>query len=54
MRKQISFALAVIMLLGITPFTACKNQNGGNKKGENVLRIASWDEYIDMGGEDSY
>ena len=54
MRRKLSFALAAMMLLSISPLTACKNENGGLKKGENVLRIASWDEYIDMGGEDSY
>ena len=54
MRKQLSFALALLTLLGAVPFTACKNESGGKKKGDNVLRIASWDEYIDMGGEDSY
>lgn len=54
MRKKISFALAVMMLLGISPLTACNNNNGGSKKDGNVLRIASWDEYIDMGGEESY
>ncbi len=54
MRKRLSFALATMLLFSVSPLTACKNENGGNKKGENVLRIASWDEYIDMGGEDSY
>lgn len=50
MKKRISFALAMIMLLSVSPLTACKNEVSG----DNVLRIASWDEYIDMGGEDSY
>ena len=50
MRKQLSFALALLTLLGAVPFTACKNESGSKKKGDNVLRIASWDEYIDMGG----
>lgn len=54
MRKSLSFALATMLLLSVSPLTACKNGSSGNKKGANVLRIASWDEYIDMGGEDSY
>ena len=51
MRKKISFTLAAMMLLGISPITACNQDNTSGKKGENVLRIASWDEYIDMGGD---
>ena len=47
MRKQLIFVLASCILLCST---ACDNQNTVNRKEENVLRIASWDEYIDMGG----
>ena len=54
MRKKLSLTLAAILMLSVSPLAACKNENGNNKKGDNVLRIASWDEYIDMGGEDSY
>ncbi|MBQ7948615.1 MAG: extracellular solute-binding protein [Clostridia bacterium] len=50
MKRKITFTLAFCMLFA----TACTNSNSPSKKGDNVLRIASWDEYIDMGGEDSY
>ena len=54
MRKTISLALSALLLLGSLPLTACNNKTIGAQKDENVLRVASWDEYIDMGGEDSY
>ena len=53
MKRKLSLPLALCMLLATMGTTACTD-NGPQKKGENVLRIASWDEYIDMGGEDSY
>ena len=55
MRKGFSIVLSALLLLGGACFTACNN--GGEQQGgsdENILRVASWDEYIDMGGEDSY
>jgi spermidine/putrescine-binding protein len=54
MRKTISLALSALLLLGSLPLTACSNNSIGTQKDENILRVASWDEYIDMGGEDSY
>lgn len=51
MKRKITLILALCMLCGTT---ACTNKHSPSKKGANVLRIASWDEYIDMGGEDSY
>ena len=47
MRKQLIFILASCMLLCST---ACNNQDPTTKKDDNVFRVASWDEYIDMGG----
>ncbi len=55
MRRKISVALSALLALGSLSFTACKNPaNGTQGSREGVLRVASWDEYIDMGGEDSY
>lgn len=42
-------ALTACIIASTLSFSACSN-----KDGENVLRIASWDEYIDEGGEESY
>ena len=53
MRKKISNALALALLLSAAPLGGC-SVNGPQGFRENVLRVASWDEYIDMGGEDSY
>lgn len=55
MKKGFSIALSALLLLGGLCLPACNNEGDpqGNN-GENVLRVASWDEYIDMGGEDSY
>lgn len=47
MRKKLNFILACSMLFSTA---ACTNGNTTNRKSDNVLRIASWDEYIDMGG----
>ncbi len=55
MKKVFSIALSALLLLGSVCFTACHHDNDEQGGGdENVLRVASWDEYIDMGGEDSY
>ncbi len=48
-KKRISLMLASFLALSTLPLSAC-----GQNSDENVLRIASWDEYIDEGGEDSY
>lgn len=53
MKKGISNILAASLLLSIAPLGSCSD-DGPQGFRENVLRIASWDEYIDMGGEDSY
>ncbi len=49
MKKHLTFILAFCMTFGALS-TACTNDDSGSKKGDNVLRVASWDEYIDMGG----
>lgn len=54
MKKHISKALAAFLFLSSIPLTGCTTTNSENVFNENVLRIASWDEYIDEGGEDSY
>ena len=48
-KKLIPFALIACFSLQILPLSGCTEDNE-----ENVLRVASWDEYIDEGGEDSY
>lgn len=48
-KKLFPFALVACLALSTFPLSGCANNNN-----ENVLRIASWDEYIDEGGEDSY
>ncbi len=48
MKRLFPFALVACLAVGMLPMSAC------NETDENVLRIASWDEYIDEGGEDSY
>ncbi len=53
MKKQLSITLSLLLLLGSIGLTSCK-QNTSSGFREGVLRVASWDEYIDMGGEDSY
>lgn len=53
MRKKFSAALALCLLLSSASFTACEIPGFSTLDG-NVLRVASWDEYIDMGGEDVY
>ena len=55
MKKKISLALSVCLLLSTFSATACTVNNGETpSRDSTVLRVASWDEYIDMGGEDSY
>lgn len=53
MKKRISYTLAFCICFATLTLPACTD-GGSGKRGENVLRIASWDEYIDEGGEDSY
>ncbi len=54
MKKWLHFALAASMFLSTCSLAACQNTNDNGGLRGNVLRIASWDEYIDEGGEDSY
>lgn len=54
MRKLLHCALAAGLFISLCPLAACGNSNTTAKRDKNVLRIASWDEYIDEGGEDSY
>ena len=53
MTKKLSLALSALLLLGSVGFASCDTPTTQTKQ-DNVLRVASWDEYIDMGGEDSY
>lgn len=48
-KKIFPFALIACMALNALPLGGCAENNVGN-----VLRVASWDEYICEGGEDSY
>ncbi len=54
MKRKLSLALAILLALGSVSLSACTDRGIRNNSEEGVLRIASWDEYIDMGGEDSY
>ena len=44
-----SCALTACVIASTLSFSSCSTNND-----ENILRIASWDEYIDEGGADSY
>ena len=53
-RKKLVNLLALCICLSSLTLPAC-NQSGNGSRGDGiVLRVASWDEYIDEGGEDSY
>ena len=49
MKKLTSRLLVACLIFSALPISACSGVYE-----DDVLRIASWDEYIDMGGEDSY
>lgn len=51
MKKKLSFLLAFTTLATIIPLGGCA-KTGFGQGGENVLRVASWDEYIDMADYD--
>ncbi|MBE5752089.1 MAG: extracellular solute-binding protein [Clostridiales bacterium] len=53
MKKRLSYLLALCISFSTLVLPACTD-SGLGKRGENVLRVASWDEYICEGGEDSY
>lgn len=54
MKKTLSYFLALCCTCSTLILPACNSEQTAGKSKEGVLRIASWDEYIDMGGEDSY
>ncbi|MBQ8295748.1 MAG: extracellular solute-binding protein [Clostridia bacterium] len=55
MKKKLSVALCVSFLLCAFPFSGCNHSSSSfQNNNDDVLRVASWDEYIDEGGEDSY
>ena len=54
MKKLLHCALAAGLFISLCPLAACNNASNHTGRDKNVLRIASWDEYIDEGGEDSY
>ena len=55
MKKALYSALAINLLFISLCMSSCQSPiNANDDRNENVLRIASWDEYIDEGGEDSY
>ena len=51
MKKTLSVALSLCLLLASLGTTACSDKTTNTVVDENVLRVASWDEYIDMGGD---
>ena len=54
MRKKIANLLAFTLSFSILALPACNSAIGSNTSDRLVLRVGSWDEYIDTGGEDSY
>ena len=46
MKKRLTLPLAFLLVVSAFPFSACTDNRSGN-----VLRIASWDEYIDEGSD---
>ena len=54
MRKKLSFLLSIIFALSAFSMTACNSVSITPNQNETILRVGSWDEYIDEGGEDSY
>ncbi len=54
MKKIFSISLSALLLAGSISMSACASDGQLGKSEEGVLRVASWDEYICMGGEDAY
>ncbi len=54
MKKKLSIGISILLFLGSMSFVGCSSGKGSDENRSNVLRVASWDEYICMGGEDSY
>ncbi len=53
MKKKVLNFLAISVCLSTLALSACTTSFGDNND-EIVLRVGSWDEYIDTGGEESY
>lgn len=54
MRKKLRDLLALSVCFSILVLPSCNSAAGPNEGDRIVLRVGSWDEYIDTGGEDSY
>lgn len=54
MKKKLSLVLSACFIFSIVSASGCEREQQNTSRSGNVLRVASWDEYIDMGGEDSY
>ena len=50
MKKILSISLTALLVCSALSTTACEKGGDNTPTGDNVLRVASWDEYIDMGG----
>lgn len=50
MKKKFSY-IPLCFLLSALSLSACSPQKSASTDADNVLRVASWDEYIDMGGD---
>ncbi len=53
-RRNVYTLMAISLMASTLSLPACDDSGNPFGKRENVLRVASWDEYICMGGEDSY
>ena len=54
MRKKLRDFIALSVCFSMLVLPACNSTIGANGNEQLVLRVGSWDEYIDTGGEDSY
>lgn len=54
MRKKLRDFIALSVCFSMLVLPACNSAIGANGNEQLVLRVGSWDEYIDTGGEDSY
>jgi len=54
--KRISAFLIACILCSSVGFTACSTEpkKATRNYADNILRVASWDEYIDMGEDDAH
>ncbi len=51
MKRRISLTLSILLAFSLC---GCTSQQNDGQSSDGVLRVASWDEYICMGGEDAY